>query len=381
MLLLFPIRIKRICNIANTGDELANIASREAAQARIDQIEIFARELGRLRNDRVVHLTDAQLAEIAAYHRRTIRELTIRYDADASDGGRQLSVSMRIVSVLGAFCLGSTVFVLFYHFWAAFNLGIQTLLLCAAPTLAFALALLVKAHDRTGYFSRLSAALSYASFVLAVVILPRLWNMNIGSASVLACTVFGFVLAYEMRSRLQLCAALLGVVMYGAALISLWRGAPWWAFVTRPEDLYPGAAILVVVPALVSQRHYPDFAALYRFSGTLILLGTFLVLTLWPSLSYLPYGPHTISAAYKATIVVGGGLGIHLGVTRRHPEVTLLSGLSLLMLIGSEAYDHLFRELALYQIFLLVTAVAIGVLYILGLFRGRVARQAMGEKQ
>jgi hypothetical protein len=44
-------------------------------------------------------------------------------------------------------------------------------------------ALFVRARDRTGYFSRLSAALCYACFVLAVVILPPLWNVDLGSAS------------------------------------------------------------------------------------------------------------------------------------------------------------------------------------------------------
>jgi hypothetical protein len=174
----------RSIKIANIGNDATKIATREAAQGRIDQIEIFERELAHLRADRVIHLTDSQVTAIAAYHRHIIHELTARYDADASDSGRQLSMSMRIVSVISAFLLGSSVFVFFYHFWAAFNIATQTFLLCAAPTSTFVFALVVRARDRTGYFSRLSAALCYASFVLAVVILPPLWNINLGSAFV-----------------------------------------------------------------------------------------------------------------------------------------------------------------------------------------------------
>jgi uncharacterized membrane protein len=114
-------------------------------------------------------LTDSQDADIADYHRNIIRDLTARFDTDADDSGRQLSMTMRIVSVIGAFLLGSTVFLFFYHSWAAFDLKIQTFLLCAAPLVTFAGALVIRARDRTGYFSRLSAALCYASFVLAVV--------------------------------------------------------------------------------------------------------------------------------------------------------------------------------------------------------------------
>ena len=362
-------------------NDATKIATREAAQGRIDQIEIFDRELAHLRADRVIHLTDSQVTAIAAYHRHIIHELTTRYDADASDSGRQLSMSMRIVSVIGAFLLGSSIFVCFYHFWADFNVATQTFLLCAAPTSTFAFALVVRARDRTGYFSRLSAALCYASFVLTVVILPPLWNINIGSASVLSCTAFGFILAYEMCSRLQLCAALIGVLIYSAALVTISLGAPWWVFAERPENFYPGAVILLVIPSLISQRHYADFGPLYRLIGTIILLGTFLILASWPSLSYLAYTPHAVSAAYKIVILAGGGAGIYIGVTRQLPEISFVSSLSLLILIGLEACDWLLPKLPAYQFFLIMSALTIGALYVLNVLRGRLTERATGISQ
>jgi Predicted membrane protein (DUF2157) len=365
----------RSTKIGNTGDDTT---TREAAQGRIDQIEIFKRELAHLRADRVINLTESQVMAITAYHRNIIHELTARYDADASDGGRQLSLSMRIVSVIGALLLGSSVFVFFYHFWAAFNIATQTFLLCAAPTFTFAFALIVRARDRTGDFARLSAALCYSSFVLAVVILPPLWNINLGSASVLSCTIFAFVLAYEMCSRLQLCAALVGVLTYSAALITIWHGTPWWVFAERPENFFPGAAILLVIPSLISQRRYPDFAALYRIIGILILSGTCLSLASWPSLSYLVYSPRAVSAAYRVAVLAGGTAGIYIGVSRRLPEITFLSSLSLLLLIGLEACDWLLPKLPAYQFFLIMSALTIGALYVLNVLRGRVTERATG---
>jgi hypothetical protein len=368
-------------SIEITTNDPSKIASREAAQGRIDQIEIFERELAQLRADRVTELTDSQLAAITAYHRRIIYELTSRYDADASDSGRQLSLTMRIVSVIGAFLLGSTVFVFFYHFWAAFNVATQTLLLCAAPISTFAFALVVRARDRSGYFSILAAALCYTSFILAVVILPPLWNINLGSASVLSCTVFGFILAYEMCSRLQLGAALIGVLVYSATLITIFIGAPWWLFAERPENFYLGAIILLVIPASVSQRRYPDFGTLYRLFGALALLGSFLTLCSWPSLSYLTYDPRAVSAWYKMATLVGGGAGIYIGVTRQLPEISFLSSLSLLILIGLEAYDWLLPKLPAYQFFLIMSALAIGALYVLNVLRGRLTERTAGTSQ
>jgi hypothetical protein len=208
-----------------------------------------------------------------------------------------------------------------------------------------------------------------------------LWNIDIGSASVLSCTVFGFILAYEIRSRLQLCAALIGVLIYGATLITILHGSPWWVFAERPENFYPGAAILLAVPSLISQRHYADFATLYRLFGVTILLGAFLGLASWPSLSYLTYSPQAVSAAYKIAIVTGGGTGIYIGVTRQLPEISFPSGLSLLILIGLEAYEWLLPKLAVYQFFLIMSALAIGALYVLKVLRRRVTERAAGISQ
>jgi len=373
--------VTRNVKIANVDNHATKIATREAAQGRIDQIEIFERELAHLRSDRVIHLTDSQVTAIEAYHRHIIHELTARYDADASESGRRLSMSMRIVSLIGALLLGSSVFVFFYHFWAAFNVATQTFLLCAAPTSTYALALIVRARDRTGYFSRLSAALCFASFILTVVILPPLWNINLGSASVLSCTAFGFILAYGMRSRLQLCAALIGVLIYSAALITILGGAPWWVFAERPENLYLGATMLLVIPSLISQRHYADFGTLYRLIGTASLLGIFLILTTWPSLSYFDYGPHAVSAAYKIVVLTGGAAGIYIGVTRQLPEIGFLSSLSLLILIGLEACGWLLPKLPAYQFFLIMSVLAICALYVLKVLRRRATLDAAGISQ
>ena len=363
------------------GIAAPGITTREAAQSRIDQIEVFERELAQLRVDRVIQLSEPQATAIDAYHRTLIGELTARYDADTTEGGRQLSMSMRLISVIGAFLVGFSIFFCFYHFWAAFHLVTQSALLCAAPTLTLGLALVVRARDRTGYFSRLSAALCYASFVLTVVVLPPLWNVDMGSVAVLACTVFGFILAYEMRSRLQLCAAMLGVVIFGAASITTMGGAPWWACVERPENFFAGALLLLLVPLLRSQERHADFAALYRLFGTFTLFGTLVVLACWPSLSYFEYDAVTVSGGYKWALLALGAVGIYVGTARRLPEISIVSSLALLVLCGLQAYGWLLPRLPPYQFFLVMSALALGALYVLNVLRGWEAlRTAAGSR-
>ncbi len=349
--------------------------TREAAQNRIDQIEIFGRELARLEAGQVIHLTESQVLAIAAYHREVIRELTARYDVDTSESGRQLSMSMRIVSVIGASLLGSSVFVTFYHFWAAFNVSTQTFLLWAAPASTFLFALFVRAHDRTGYFSRLSAALSYASFVLAVVFCHRC-GTPISVAGV-RTFLHGFRLhscvrdalsAAAMRSprrrpHLQCCAD---------RDIARW---PMVGFRGAARKLLSRRSHSIGCRVLFAQHRYVDFGTLYRLFGAATLLGVFLVLASWPSLSYLAYGPHAVSEGYKIGILAAGGSGIYIGVTRQQPEVGFLSSLAILFLIGLEAYDWLLPKLAVYQFFLIMSVLAIGALYVLKVVRGRVTER------
>jgi hypothetical protein len=106
-----------------------------------------------------------------------------------------------------------------------------------------------------------------------------------------------------------------------------------------------------------------------------------LILASWPSLSYLAYSPHAVGAAYKIAILAGGGAGIYIGVTRQLPEISFLSSLSLLILIGLEACDWLLPKLPAYQFFLIMSALAIGALYVLNVLRRRVTKRAAGISQ
>jgi hypothetical protein len=100
-----------------------------------------------------------------------------------------------------------------------------------------------------------------------------------------------------------------------------------------------------------------------------------------PTLSYLDYGPHAVSTVYKIVMLAARGAGIYIGVTRHLPEISFLSSLSLLILIGMEAYDWLLPKLPAYQFFLIMSALAIGALYVLNVLRGRVTERAAGKSQ
>jgi hypothetical protein len=91
--------------------------NRDEAQARLDRIEAFASELAELRRDGTVSLDEAQLHAIAEHHRRLTADLAARFDVDRGAGQRQMTLGMRIASLLGAIALCAAVYLFFYRIW------------------------------------------------------------------------------------------------------------------------------------------------------------------------------------------------------------------------------------------------------------------------
>jgi Predicted membrane protein (DUF2157) len=350
--------------------------TREDAQRRIDQVRAFNSELDALQRESVAALTTPQRESIDTYHARLIRELAARFDADVDERGRQLSLTMRIFSVTAAILLSTTVFLLFYHFWASIALHTQIVLLIGAPLATFAIALIMQGHDPTGYFSRLAAALCFSCFVLNIVILPTLLNLSVGAMPVLASTAFAFVLAYGMDSELLLCAGIIGIFIYSAALLAEGFGAPWWTFATRPENFLVGAAVVLGM-AGIPRSSRTDFPTFYRSVGCLGFFVPLLLISAWPSLSYWQASPAHLALSYQGLTLLGSGLAIFLGVTRGWAEVTLLGAMAVLSLATEKLWIWLLPRLPVYEVFLLASAIAIAVLCAVAYLRSH--RRPVGE--
>lgn len=350
--------------------------TREDAQRRIDQVRAFNSELDALQVEGVVALAPPQRDLINAHHERLIRELAARFDADLDERGRQLSLTMRIFSVTAAVLVSTTVFLLFYHFWASIALHTQIVLLIGAPLATFAIALILQGHDPTGYFSRLAAALCFSCFVLNIVILPTLLNLRVGAMPVLASTAFAFVLAYGMESELLLCAGIIGVFIYSAALLAEGLGAPWWTFAARPENFLVGAAIVLGM-ACIPKSSRSDFPTFYRSVGCLGLFVPLLLVSAWPTLSYWQVPPAHLASWYQALTFLGSGIAIFLGVTRGWAEVTLLGAMAVLILVTEKLWIWLLPRLPVYEVFLLASAIAIAVLCAVAYLRSH--RRPVGE--
>jgi len=77
------------------------------AQQRADRIQAFRAELAELRREGLLSIPEPELEAVEAHHRRILMDLVGRFDVDISEHGEQLSLGMRIASIVGLVALGA----------------------------------------------------------------------------------------------------------------------------------------------------------------------------------------------------------------------------------------------------------------------------------
>ena len=89
--------------------------TKSQAQHRVDQVSAFTREILELERDGVLRLAPDDRARLDAYHAGLLEQLAGQFDVDRSDRQRQMSLGMRIASLLGAVTLSAAVVLFFYR--------------------------------------------------------------------------------------------------------------------------------------------------------------------------------------------------------------------------------------------------------------------------
>ncbi len=128
--------------------------TRDQAQQRADDIQAFRREAQRLQAEHAWPLDEAPLAQIAAHHEQLLAQYRAGFDIDPDQQSKRLSLSMRIVSLLGALALAASLLFLFYQFWSLFGEPPRSALLAGAPGQPAADLRPARARP-SGYFSKL----------------------------------------------------------------------------------------------------------------------------------------------------------------------------------------------------------------------------------
>jgi uncharacterized membrane protein len=349
------------------------IKSKSEAQSRADQVDAFRRELAEIEGDHATRLTDSQRTAVDHYHETLLAALAERFDIDTNRREKRLSWGMKIASFIGAVGFAASVFFLFYQFWGRFGTTVQVAILITAPLLAMTATLVAANREKTGYFAKLFGLLAVACFVLDLSLLGQIFNITPSPNAFLVWALFAFLLAYATDARLLLVAGIVSLAAYLSARAATWSGCYWIHFGERPENFFPAALLLFLVPLLPHHR-FSGFALIYRVFALLLFFLPVLVLANWGSISYLSLSATAIEAIYQIAGFVVSGLAIWLGVRRNWPEVANTGNVFFAIFLYTKFYDWWWDWMPKYLFFLLVGLTAVLMLLIFKRLRSPIVR-------
>jgi uncharacterized membrane protein len=354
--------------------------SRIEAQQRADEIRIFRKELDRLEAEGVLKLADAQRAAVSAHHDSLLARFAQSFDIDRDVRSKQMSWGMRIASFLGALALAASVFFLFYQFWGRFTETAQMAILIGASLGTFALTVWIQGRDASGYFTKLSAMVAFACFVLNVAMLGQIFNITPSDKALLPWAALALLLAYACNLRLLLAAGVICIIVYTAARFGTWSGMYWIYFGERPENFFPVSLLLFFFPQLVPHRHREDFAPVYRVFAILSFLMPVLVLSNWGYISYLNWPADKIEIFYQVMGFALSSLLVWLGLRRQWGEVVNTGVTFFVIFLYTKFYDWWWEVMPKYLFFLVVGLTAVLFLFILKRLRHS-AQKRPAQKQ
>ncbi|MDY6949905.1 MAG: DUF2157 domain-containing protein, partial [Thermodesulfobacteriota bacterium] len=292
------------------------VKSKADAQRRADQIRYFRAELDRMEHENILSLNESQRSAVATYHNKLLAEMSQAFDIDSSKRQKQLSLGMRIASFFGALGLAASVFFLFYQFWGRFSTTTQVCILAGAPLAGLAATMVAARREATGYFSKIFGLVSFACFVLNLYMMGRIFNITPSDKAFLVWAAFAFMLAYASDARLLLAAGIICISCFLSARAGTWSGCYWIYFGERPENFFPAALLLFLVPCVVSHKRFSGFDVIYRVFAMLLVFIPLLILSNWGSISYIPLDNDAVEVLYQIAGFVLSAGAIWLGIRK-----------------------------------------------------------------
>ncbi|MEW5756096.1 MAG: DUF2157 domain-containing protein [Pseudomonadota bacterium] len=333
--------------------------TKTGAQQRIDQIHAFTNELAELERDNVLKLSSEQQQAVHRYHQKLHQELRSTFDVDSTQQEKQLSLGMRIASFLGAVALAASVFFLFYQFWGTLGTTSQVTILISASLISFVATVIVAGKDASGYFTKLIGLVAFACFVLNIAMFGQIFNITPTDNALLPWAALALLLAYAYDVRLLQVAAVLCLIAFVSARVGTWSGLYWIHFGQRPENFFPIALLLYLLPQFINHQRYSGFALSYRVFGIVTLLLPVLVLAHWGYGSYLNIDPDIIEGGYQ---LIGFGLSaafIWHGIRRGWGHVVNTGVTFFVIFIYTKFFDWWWDVMPKYLFFLVLALAAI----------------------
>ncbi len=353
-----------------------NASSKTEAQQRADQIRQFQAELEVIESENIARLDDHQRAVISRYHQNLLADLAKTFDIDVSNQEKQLSLGMRIASFLGALGLAASVFFFFYQFWGNFTTRVQVALLMAAPLVTLAGTMMAGRLEATGYFSKIIGLVCIACFVLNLVMLGQIFNITPSDNAFLVWAALAFLLAYATDARLLLSAGIISLAGFISMRTGTWSGCYWLDFGHRPENFFPSAMVMFLIPALIPHKRFSGFDGVFRVFAMLLFFIPVLILSNWGAVSYMNLDKTLIEGLYQTAGFVFSALAIWTGMKKNWPDVVNCGNVFFVIFLYTKFYDWWWEAMPKYIFFLIIGLTAILALVIFKRLRRRVHQSA-----
>jgi len=338
--------------------------NKQKAQQRADQVQSFYDEVKCLEEEKLFQLGIEQRESLARYHEGLLKTLTEKYDIDIGSRQKQLSTGMKLASFMGALALAASVFFLFYQFWGYLSTPVQVSFLLSAPLITLFMTCWVSQRETTGYFARLLSMVSFACFVLNLVMLGQIFNITPSENALLVWAAYGFALAYAFDVRLLLAMGILSLAGFIAARVGSWSGMYWLTMGERPEHFFIPALIIFTVPLWFKQVRYSGFMPIYRVFGCLLFLIPVLVLSNWGNASYLPWDASIVEGVYQVLGFVVSAALVALGIRQLWPDVINTGNAFFVLFLYTKMFDWWWEIMPKYLFFFVIALTSMLLLFV-----------------
>ncbi len=352
--------------------------NRDEAQARLNRIEAFASELAALQRDGALSLDEAQVQAIAEHHRRLTADLAARFDVDRGAGQRQMTLGMRIASLLGAIALCAAAYLFFYRIWGWITIPVQVSILVAAPLVGIALTETAHRFDRSRHFVFIAGLIACASLVLNVTMIGRIFAMTDSPNALAVWAIFALIVGHGYGLRLATAVGLVLAMVFVAGFALALRGFDWTFAAQRPELFLPLSTIVLAVGTFGRFGQTHEFAPTHRIVGLSGLLIALWSLSLSETLSVLPWGETFVRAFYQVLGFAASTVALAAGLKRNWVETTNIGAGMFVVFLYTKFYQWWWDWMPAYLFFLLVGLVALAVIVVLRRLRGGAVTRSHG---
>lgn len=283
----------------------------------------------------------------------------------------RLSLGMRVASFVGAVALSAAIFFLFYRFWGGIPTPGQVTLLILVPILLLLLTDRLHQWERSGYFAALAALAACAAFILDLTALGDIFNLPPSPHAFLAWGAFALLVGVAYDMRLPHLTGLVCLATWLTSLPGVLTGQAIPDAWDRPEAVALTGAAFLGSTWFRSEKLAPWRILDLRLVGMVALFLGLLMLGSAGRESWLPFDRDTIEVIYQLIGFVVAAAVTWWGISDRTPALVNGGVTFFVLLCLLKAFDWWWDLIPRWAFFLLLSAIAIGVMVLLKRLRPR----------